>query len=451
MLLGTTHSHKGALSYTASCRGSFNLRYPSASVSRVLSLTHCMSHTHYYHEAHSQTTTETTSLLFRTWLSRPKDGCHRCRPLRRASLPYFTRTLPNTSTQVLNKVAGVYGLMAMLTGAGGNAAQLTLYLYSVVALAGLAWGIRTINDVCSNTILFRPFCSPLISPRRIRNTCSTLPMYSLPIISSTPHGPYILPFAGGYIPPMTAGAMRTPLRSKRSSTVTSASTRICPKTNVPQLPSASGAPRKRRRSPSSSSAGLSRSVIPVCLSVTLNDSLPYHPTKQFYFAALLYSFALHLRRGNYRALRSNGTAASANTPLANEFSALPAPDSDNGGDDNIETDVDLESFYVPTPTAINNNNNGNGTGSRASSASAHRSRSSGAGSAGSFADFVSAPPPRRTRPTRGSLLAGGGGHGTRRSGSNQGSVAGSSSAGPSEGEDDEVSSAGTGNGRAVHA
>jgi hypothetical protein len=56
--------------------------------------------------------------------------------------------------QVLNKVAGVYGLMAMLSGAGGNAAQLTLYLYSVVALAGLAWGIRTINDVCPTTSLF---------------------------------------------------------------------------------------------------------------------------------------------------------------------------------------------------------------------------------------------------------------------------------------------------------
>ena len=55
--------------------------------------------------------------------------------------------------QVLNKVAGVYGLMAMLTGAGGNAAQLTLYLYSVLALGGLAWGIRTINDVCHNISL----------------------------------------------------------------------------------------------------------------------------------------------------------------------------------------------------------------------------------------------------------------------------------------------------------
>jgi inositol phosphorylceramide synthase regulatory subunit len=49
--------------------------------------------------------------------------------------------------QVLNKVAGVYGLIALLTGAGGNAAQLTLYIYSVLALVALTWGIRAVNDV----------------------------------------------------------------------------------------------------------------------------------------------------------------------------------------------------------------------------------------------------------------------------------------------------------------
>ncbi|KAH9025831.1 Inositolphosphorylceramide synthase subunit Kei1-domain-containing protein [Lactarius hengduanensis] len=64
---------------------------------------------------------------------------------------------------VLNKVAGVYGLIAMLTGAGGNAAQLTLYIYSVLALAGLAWGLHTINDVRYPTFPFYPlpahFCT----------------------------------------------------------------------------------------------------------------------------------------------------------------------------------------------------------------------------------------------------------------------------------------------------
>jgi hypothetical protein len=53
----------------------------------------------------------------------------------------------NTCPQVLNKVAGIYGLIALLTGAGGNAAQLTLYIYSAFALIGLTWGIRAVNEV----------------------------------------------------------------------------------------------------------------------------------------------------------------------------------------------------------------------------------------------------------------------------------------------------------------
>lgn len=48
---------------------------------------------------------------------------------------------------MLNKVAGIYGLIALLTGAGGNAAQLTLYIYSALALIGLSWGIRAVNQV----------------------------------------------------------------------------------------------------------------------------------------------------------------------------------------------------------------------------------------------------------------------------------------------------------------
>ncbi|KAI9450756.1 Inositolphosphorylceramide synthase subunit Kei1-domain-containing protein, partial [Russula earlei] len=46
----------------------------------------------------------------------------------------------------LNKVAGIYGLIALLTGAGGNAAQLTLYIYSALALVALTWGIRAVNN-----------------------------------------------------------------------------------------------------------------------------------------------------------------------------------------------------------------------------------------------------------------------------------------------------------------
>ncbi|KAF8075043.1 Inositolphosphorylceramide synthase subunit Kei1-domain-containing protein [Lyophyllum atratum] len=47
---------------------------------------------------------------------------------------------------LLNKVAGVYGLIAMVTGAGGSFAQLSLYLYSVIALVGLVWGLRAVKE-----------------------------------------------------------------------------------------------------------------------------------------------------------------------------------------------------------------------------------------------------------------------------------------------------------------
>lgn len=49
--------------------------------------------------------------------------------------------------QLFNKVAGVYGLIAVLTGAGSSAAQLSLYMYSTVALVALAWGLNAVKRV----------------------------------------------------------------------------------------------------------------------------------------------------------------------------------------------------------------------------------------------------------------------------------------------------------------
>ena len=54
---------------------------------------------------------------------------------------------------LLNKVAGVYGLIAVLTGAGGSFAQLSLYIYSVIALVALTWGLRAVKDVRSSLFL----------------------------------------------------------------------------------------------------------------------------------------------------------------------------------------------------------------------------------------------------------------------------------------------------------
>jgi len=53
---------------------------------------------------------------------------------------------------VLNKVAGVYGLIAVFTG--GSLAQVSMYLYSVLALVGLTWGLRAIGEENPKRVLY---------------------------------------------------------------------------------------------------------------------------------------------------------------------------------------------------------------------------------------------------------------------------------------------------------
>lgn len=47
--------------------------------------------------------------------------------------------------QVINKVAGVYGLISVFTG--GSVLQIAFYLYSIVTLFGYLWGIRALSSV----------------------------------------------------------------------------------------------------------------------------------------------------------------------------------------------------------------------------------------------------------------------------------------------------------------
>jgi predicted DNA repair protein MutK len=54
---------------------------------------------------------------------------------------------------VLNKVAGAYGMLAVLL-AGGNAlsqpiGQLTMYVYSIASLVVFIWGLQKIGEVRS--------------------------------------------------------------------------------------------------------------------------------------------------------------------------------------------------------------------------------------------------------------------------------------------------------------
>lgn len=51
---------------------------------------------------------------------------------------------------LLNKVAGVYGILAVVHT--GDLRQVALYVYSLATLALLAWGIRSINKVSILTL-----------------------------------------------------------------------------------------------------------------------------------------------------------------------------------------------------------------------------------------------------------------------------------------------------------
>jgi len=138
------------------------------------------------HEAYPQASTQAEAFLFNAWFSRSQDWRNPCCSFCRAN-PQPKLFLPpptNPSYQVLNKVAGIYGLIALLTGAGGNAAQLTLYIYSALALIALSWGIRAVHDVRSIIRSSSSTLSHILSPhRRIRSTCSILPTYFSPTTS----------------------------------------------------------------------------------------------------------------------------------------------------------------------------------------------------------------------------------------------------------------------------
>lgn len=76
----------------------------------------------------------------------------------------FTRTdIRDDSRQLLNKVAGVYGLVAVLTGAGGSVAQLSLYIYSIVGFVALAWGLKSISQVSA----VQPSTRPALTRRAV--------------------------------------------------------------------------------------------------------------------------------------------------------------------------------------------------------------------------------------------------------------------------------------------
>ena len=114
-----------------------------------------------------------------------------------------SQELTPATTQLLNKVAGVYGLVAVLTGAGGSLAQLSLYIYSVLGLIALVWGLKAILHVCGTVHLPSQATANALC-RRILSSHSTLHTSSSLITSSPRHGLCSLRWYGGSTLLMTA-------------------------------------------------------------------------------------------------------------------------------------------------------------------------------------------------------------------------------------------------------
>ncbi|KAK7687812.1 hypothetical protein QCA50_009031 [Cerrena zonata] len=252
---------------------------------------------------------------------------------------------------LLNKVAGVYGLIAVLTGAGGSAAQLSLYFYSVLGLIALAWGLRaTTQEDPRHTLYFAHvfFADHVIST-------AWLVFFAVVWWIYTPHD--------------GRNQANSPAQQEMAKT-------------------AIGVPHNMTEE--------ERSLAAMTLwnheKSTATIVIVLGWVSKFYFAALLYSYAIHLRKGSYRSLSTTRQPLPTHyQPVAS--SALPD-----------EADIEAEDYYrLPaTPlssTTPNQSHSRSGSYSNPHNVRTHiRSGSAGGSSVGSFADFVSAPGRGSRRP-----------------------------------------------------
>ncbi|KAF9820877.1 hypothetical protein IEO21_01104 [Rhodonia placenta] len=238
---------------------------------------------------------------------------------------------------VLNKVAGVYGLVAVFTGAGGSAAQLSMYIYSVIGLVGLVWGLRVVSQENPKQTLY---FAHLFFADHVLST-AWLVFFAVVWWVYTPHDGRRQANSAAQEEMMNSG---------------------------PGLGSHNMTQEERERAATiiwHEEKGLAIAVIVLSW------------VAKIYFAALIYSYAIHLRKGSYRSLpRSRPSPTLAAAPLG----ILPD-----------EEDEAVEDFYrlpVRTPPAH---------------VLGHSRQSN---SLSGFADFVSAPgPARRGRPGKSGLSA----------------------------------------------
>jgi hypothetical protein len=171
---------------------------------------------------------------------------------------------------LLNKVAGVYGLIAVLTGAGGSFAQLSLYIYSVIALVALGWGLKAVKAEDPRSTLY---FAHLFFADHVLSTAWTV-FFAVVWWVYTPHDGRRQANSAAQEDMMRMGAGNHTLTESER---TEAAMRIW-----------------------NQEKGTAAAVIIASWLCKI------------YFAVLLYSYATHLRKGSYRNLpfsRAHGTPA----------------------------------------------------------------------------------------------------------------------------------------------
>ncbi|KAL1700204.1 Inositolphosphorylceramide synthase subunit Kei1-domain-containing protein [Schizophyllum commune] len=263
---------------------------------------------------------------------------------------------------LLNKVAGVYGLIAALTGAGGSFAQISLYLYSTLALVAIALGLKAVKrEDAKQTLYFAHFFF-------FDHALSTAWVIWFAIVwwVKTPHDG------------------RRQAHSAAQEAMMHAAPPHEPMTDAQRVAAAMTIWEQEK--------GFAAAIIAMSW------------LSKFYFALLIYSYASHLRKGSYRALPlSRSTPVlSAQVPSHYENGAALYDDTALGlGED--EDGVD-DFYRVPLRTPVSRGGmasgnglaSGNGTPNGRATTPLSRNvtpngHKPGQGSTSSLADFVGAP------------------------------------------------------------
>ncbi|KAJ7743822.1 DUF1753-domain-containing protein [Mycena metata] len=204
-------------------------------------------------------------------------------------------------TQVFNKIAGFYGLIAVLTGAGGSFAQLSLYIYSVLGLAALGWGLQVVKAEDPRKTLY---FAHLFSADYVLSTSWTA-YFAVAWWFHTPHD----------------GARQA--NSQAQEDLIAIANLTGPVLTDEQRAEAA-------RLIWNAEKGMAFAVIVISW------------LSKIYLGALIYSYALHLRKGSYRALALTRTQASpiSTMGLGNARGPMqtPLPEDD-------DEDEDVDAFY----------------------------------------------------------------------------------------------------------